>query len=282
MLSQISLDCLQRLRQYVPPATSWNSVSFSRRAGVLILLHPGPHGDLNVVLTVRGAALSSFSGDAALPGGKADSDIESAFTIARREAHEEIGLPLSVDPKKYIFEEIVTLPAHLSRNWLVVWPSVAYLSHRDPSDGPIEINEILDLDQSTSSEEVSAVFTAPFERFLQVGNGWYKGFSMDWSGLTRRQHVFSVKATDNDIILNKDDIMEQSVYKVWGLTARILLDAGRIGYGREPDMEYLSMDGDELLISKLIEIGHLGPTRDKSELSIKFTDLFNKELLAQL
>ncbi|KAK9370846.1 hypothetical protein V1509DRAFT_614942 [Lipomyces kononenkoae] len=282
MLSQISLDCLQRLRQYVPPATSWNSVSFSRRAGVLILLHPGPNGDLSVVLTLRGATLSSFSGHAALPGGKADSDSESAFTIARREADEEIGLPLLLDPKKYLFEEIVILPAHLAHNWLVVRPCVAYISHRNPTQGPIEINEVLDLDQCTSSEEVSVVFTAPFERFLHAGDDWYKGSWMNWSGLKRRQHVFSVRASDNDIILNKDDIIDQSVYKVWGLTARMLLDAGRIGYGREPEMAYLPKDGDELLISKLIEIGKLGPIRDKSELSIRFSDLFDEELLAQL
>ncbi|KAK9388900.1 NUDIX hydrolase domain-like protein [Lipomyces mesembrius] len=282
MLSQLSLDCLHRLRQYAPPPTSWHSVSLSRRAAVLILLHPNSRGGLSVVLTMRGPALSSFSSQAALPGGKADSESESEFTIARREAYEEIGLPLSLDPEKYVLEEIVTLPAHLARNWLVVRPSVAYLSHLNASDGPIKVNDVLELDQFTTNEEVSAVFTVPFERFLQVGEGWYKGSWMDWGGLRWRQHVFSVKATDNDIIPNNIGIKGQPVYKVWGLTARMLLDAARIAYAREPEMEYSPKPGDELLISKMIEIGKLGATRDKSELSVRFSDLFDKELLAQL
>ena len=44
----------------------------SRRAAVLILLFADRKGDLRVVLTMRASTLKSYSGQAALPGGKAE------------------------------------------------------------------------------------------------------------------------------------------------------------------------------------------------------------------
>ncbi|RAL62379.1 hypothetical protein DID88_004945 [Monilinia fructigena] len=47
-------------------------------------------------------------------------------------------------------------------------------------------------------------------------------------------------------------------YKVWGLTARILVDAARIAYGEEPEFEHNAHVGDEGLIARLQSTGHLG------------------------
>ncbi|KAK9465052.1 NUDIX hydrolase domain-like protein [Lipomyces arxii] len=282
MLSRKSIDCLQSLRHYVPPPTAWHNVPLSRRSAVLILLHPNANGDLSVVLTMRAAKMSSFSNQAAFPGGKADLETESEFQVARREAFEEIGFPLNLDTSKYRYEEITTFPAHLARNWLVVRPVLAYISHRNETDGPIDLNEVLRLNSCSRSDEVSAVFTVPLDKFLKADKGWYNGSWMDWSGLRWRQHIFSVPSTKQDIVPNRGESKPQSVYRVWGLTARMLLDAARIGYKQEPEMEFICKDGDELLISKLMEIGRLGPIRDKAEISIRFSDLFDRDLLAKL
>ena len=48
---------------------------------MLILLYADRWGDLRVVITMRAASLRSFSGHAALPGGKADSKEESPCKV---------------------------------------------------------------------------------------------------------------------------------------------------------------------------------------------------------
>jgi hypothetical protein len=69
---------IARLRAYKPPPFPlWDSLSARRRAAVLILLYADRWGDLRVVITMRAASLRSFSGHAALPGGKADSEEET-------------------------------------------------------------------------------------------------------------------------------------------------------------------------------------------------------------
>lgn len=65
---------LNRLRAYKPPPFPlWDALPARRRAAVLVLLYADRAGDLRVVVTMRAASLRSFSGHAALPGGKADS-----------------------------------------------------------------------------------------------------------------------------------------------------------------------------------------------------------------
>jgi 8-oxo-dGTP pyrophosphatase MutT (NUDIX family) len=65
---------IARLRAYKPPPFPlWDRLPLSRRAAVLMLLYADRRGDLRVVITMRAASLRSFSGHAALPGGKADS-----------------------------------------------------------------------------------------------------------------------------------------------------------------------------------------------------------------
>jgi len=63
-----------------------------RRAAVLVLLAPGPHGEARVVVTVRSSALRHHPGECALPGGKRDPADASDAATALREAQEEIGV----------------------------------------------------------------------------------------------------------------------------------------------------------------------------------------------
>ena len=69
---------LNRLRAYHPPPLPiWDTLPVRMRAAVLLLLYADRWGDLRVVITMRAASLRSFSGHAALPGGKADSKEET-------------------------------------------------------------------------------------------------------------------------------------------------------------------------------------------------------------
>lgn len=69
---------INRLRAYRPPTFPlWDKLPVRKRAAVLILLYADRWGDLRVVITMRAANLRSFSGHAALPGGKADSTAET-------------------------------------------------------------------------------------------------------------------------------------------------------------------------------------------------------------
>lgn len=82
---------IDRLKSYASPTTVWPTMPISRKAAVLILLFADEKGELRVVITMRSSTLSSYSGQAALPGGKAEPG-ETAFEAARRETSEEIGL----------------------------------------------------------------------------------------------------------------------------------------------------------------------------------------------
>lgn len=70
--------------------------SAGNRAAVLICLFQGKDGDLRVILTKRSSAMSSHSGEVALPGGKCEVGDESDAATALREAKEEIGLEPSI------------------------------------------------------------------------------------------------------------------------------------------------------------------------------------------
>jgi len=71
-------------RAAMPPA---------RHASTLLLLYPGPDGELLLPLTVRNATLRAHAGEVSLPGGAVDPGDASREAAALREAWEEIGLP---------------------------------------------------------------------------------------------------------------------------------------------------------------------------------------------
>jgi 8-oxo-dGTP pyrophosphatase MutT (NUDIX family) len=68
-----------------------------RKAATLLLLYPGPDGDLSIPLTVRQPDLRAHAGEVSLPGGAVDETDASARDAALREAWEEVGVaPASV------------------------------------------------------------------------------------------------------------------------------------------------------------------------------------------
>src|SRR5262245_21890526 len=68
-------------RSAMPPA---------RPASTLLLLYPGPDGELRLPLTVRNDALRAHAGEVSLPGGAVEEADASREATALREAEEEI------------------------------------------------------------------------------------------------------------------------------------------------------------------------------------------------
>lgn len=100
-----------------------------KQAAVMVALFIGRLGDLHVLLSQRSDFLSSYPGDTCLIGGRKEpSDVDVEYT-ARREAEEEIGLPIDYDCVRYV----ATLPPHLAGYGLsavTVWPIVCLITDR--------------------------------------------------------------------------------------------------------------------------------------------------------
>jgi hypothetical protein len=246
--------------------------------------------------------------------GKADTLEETPFQTARREAFEEIGLPLSDDkiPPPYQVEHLCQLPTHLAKTELGVRPCVAFLSTDKLSNNSANpsISKNFNLDVETNliprlnAGEVAAVFTAPFHSFLRATDGyttssanstfgtqestgpgveatgfaveWYRGSWTEWHESRWRMHNFYVpvnrktvtlpKSSSNPKGLNQGEKDElPSHFRVWGMTARILVDCARIAYAEEPEFEHNAHLGDEEMIARLLKIGRLSPIRKSRE-----------------
>jgi hypothetical protein len=59
--------------------------------------------------------------------------------------------------------------------------------------------------------------------------------------------------------------LQEPRYRVFGMTARILVDCARVAYGEEPEFEHNSHFGDEMMIEKLLKIGRLAPVKKEGE-----------------
>lgn len=267
---------------------------------------------------MRSAKLNTYAGQAAFPGGKSDTLEESPWDTARREAYEEIGLPMDEEKLRgFKVEHLCELPTNLAKTELGVRPCVAFLSPSstsssapttpEPSNEPsVEDRLIPRLDP----KEVAAVFTAPFHSFLRkewTGEGpppvqkdgrpekWYRGSWTDWHESRWRMHNFYIprppptptsllknpskssaksgpEPSSHNALPDGDDPRPEpnpldslTTFRVFGMTARILVDAARVAYGEEPDFEHNSHHGDEEIIGKLLRMGRLSEVRKKGE-----------------
>jgi len=226
-------QALARLRAYLPPASIYTSLPLSRRAAVLVLLFSDRHGDLRVVLTVRSPHLRTFAGQVALPGGKADLLTETAAQTARREAWEEIGLPLDSEgglPKPFGVEHLCELPCSLARTGLAVRPCVAYLD-----GGKVDVED--SLIPRLQETEVASLFTVKLEPFLKreysmPGGGeetWYQGGNTIFVRRPWTCHEFNAPVWEGSTLKR---------HRIWGMTASMLVDVARVAYGRCPEFEF--------------------------------------------
>lgn len=60
-------------------------------------------------------------------------------------------------------------------------------------------------------------------------------------------------------------------FLVWGMTGRILVDAARIAYARDPDFEHNASYGDEALIEKQVNEGELTTEKKRKEVGLDAT-----------
>ncbi|KAI0099886.1 NUDIX hydrolase domain-like protein [Nemania sp. FL0031] len=302
-LNALSAAAIARLRAYKPPPfPTWDRLPVSRRAAVLILLFADRRGDLRVVITMRAASLRNFSGHAAFPGGKADSLSESPYEIARREAWEEIGLPMDDNkiPRPFRIEPLCHLPCSLAKTELAVRPCVAFLHSDDPPTSTPSPTVEEAMMPRLDAKEVAAVFSAPFHNFLsstdepaRAGDPplppghWYDGRWINWDTSPWRVHNFHVPVHAQRVTTPKvredglaavsdgpeeevEGAQEQQVQRflVWGMTGRILVDAARIAYARDPEFEHNKNYGDEALIETQATQGRMMTEKKRKEVGL--------------
>lgn len=209
-------------------------------------------------------------------------------------------------PRPFRIEPLCLLPPSLARTHLVVTPCVAFI-HADHSlsssyaaDGDdaepplVEESLIPRLD----AREVAAVFSAPFYNFLKATDlapppgqalppgHWYDGAWIAFKDMPWRVHNFYVPVNNQRVSKPRprrrssaasaqgnladalDDQQElEGRFKVWGMTGHVLVDAARIAYAEEPEMEHNETLGDYDIIMRADREGAFqeGLTQDRPD-----------------
>lgn len=211
--------------------------------------------------------------------------------IARREAWEEIGLPMddSKIPKPFRIEPLCSLPCSLAKTELAVRPCVAFL-HADPVPGKPTATVDEGMIPRLDAKEVAAVFSGPLHNFLRASDeepdrapdgDWYDGRWTEWHNESWRIHNFWVPVNNQRVAKPKtrdsgqaalaDELEEDEDtvqrFLVWGLTGRMLVDTARIAYAEEPEFEHNDHYGDEKIIAMLESQGRL-PEKKRREVGL--------------
>ena len=186
-------------------------------------------------------------------------------------------------PKPFRIEQLCCLPPLLARTHLIVTPCVAFLHADRPAAssasasaaaGPppsVEDSMIPRLD----AREVAAVFSAPFYNFLKARDlpprpgatlppgRWYDGEWIKWKDVPWRVHNFYVPVSDQRVARPRRGSAQSNLagrlekeqehegrFKVWGMTGRLLVDAARIAYAEDPEVEHNADYGDTNIINR--------------------------------
>ncbi|XP_050368032.1 nudix hydrolase 15, mitochondrial-like [Argentina anserina] len=193
---------LQTLAQHFRPVKpTTTAVGSTARAAVLVCLFQSDDGHLRVILTKRASTLSSHSGEVSLPGGKREEGDSDDVITALREAKEEIGLEPS------LVNVVTVLEPFMNKQGMPVIPVIGILNAKEaftPAPNPAE---------------VEAVFDAPMEMFIKDENRRVE--MREWMGNEYMIQIFDYE-------------MKNAKYKIWGLTASILIKAASIVYERPP------------------------------------------------
>jgi hypothetical protein len=133
---------------------------------------------------------------------------------------------------------------------------VAYLSSTLPeTHDPHKLVPSLDT-------EVSSLFTIPFEQFLHsksteggVHDWRHESREINWLGAKWIFHDFfaTVTALVKQEGAEGDPLPTRILARIWGLTARILVDACIVGYGQMPDFPHTMDLWDDAKIDAMIK-----------------------------
>ncbi|EPQ58856.1 hypothetical protein GLOTRDRAFT_69833 [Gloeophyllum trabeum ATCC 11539] len=232
-LKEESKACLRRLALYrsKPPKLKFPR---SRCAAVLVALFVGRMGDLYVVLSRRSASLRSFPGDTSLPGGKVEPQDRTIEDTARREAFEEIGLPMD----RHKAPLLCVLEPFMARDQLIVTPVVVLIL--DNTLRPI-----------LNRSEVTSLFSHPLAAFLSSESPFphdpettelpyhsYDDINWRW-GRYSQSGEKERKIRMHRFLTGRE---AGGVKPVFGLTAAILIEVATIGYAQEPEFEVEAPD----------------------------------------
>ena len=158
---ELNTRCLHRFMEH-PRTPQTRRFPKRRTAAVAIVLFIGRLGDIYVLLSTRAGTLRSYAHDTALPGGKHEAGDADEEGTARREAFEEIGLPMDRETVRCL----CMLDPFLTGNDLIVTPVVLLVTDN-------AINPVLNPD------EVTHLFSMPLAAFLYARPsqipGWHFG-----------------------------------------------------------------------------------------------------------
>jgi 8-oxo-dGTP pyrophosphatase MutT (NUDIX family) len=159
----LTADALRHRFRHPPLWTPERSVEkkFGNRSPALaaVLVPLVMRDELSLILTERGAQLSTHSGQIAFPGGRTDPSDTDAVHTALREAHEEIGLA-----HEHV-EVLGTLPTYVTGTAYIITPVVALVAPR------FEIK--------ANPAEVADVFEVPLRYLMTPANHRHHAFEFD-------------------------------------------------------------------------------------------------------
>ncbi|GAA6063378.1 hypothetical protein JCM10212_000317 [Sporobolomyces blumeae] len=243
-LSPHSLQAVARLARHRPAPPDAYSHPEGRSAVLVCLFGNRTGTNLNVLLTTRSDELRTFPGQGllriakgfaceqliavvvpsavALPGGKMDATDINLEATARREAWEEVGIPIDTTRIRYL----TTLPPFLMRNLTLVSPVICL---------------ILDysLKPDLNAAEVSRLFSFPLEGFLlaEPRSPTFRDPPPSTVGPDRVPYHVHEDYTWFKGLAHRFHSFEANPKPVTGVTAEMLIHVAMIAYGRQPEFE---------------------------------------------
>lgn len=173
---------------------------FPNQAAVLIAITDHPESP-EIILTKRAEHLSTHSGEVSFPGGKWETTDQTLVETALRESLEEINL----DPK--VVDVINEQPRHTSMWGLEVTPYVGIIPHN--------------VELIADKNELDAIFRVPVDFFIndkRTRTEVYQRRSREWWS----------------------PVYHYDGYKIWGLTARMLVDFVNMAWDANITREHAS------------------------------------------
>ena len=105
------------------------------------------------------------------------------------------------------------------------------------------------------------------DELVEDDGKWYEGMWIPWHNSRFKMHNFYVPVQGQNITYprsgplkyqsqstdeGENPLRKLSRFRVWGMTARILVDCARVAYHEKPDFEVNDHLGDEQLIGRLL------------------------------